>query len=515
MTIKDQIRQIAKEVLITEGSSTKYRLGTVSSLNKDGTANVMVDGGAYQASPLYPVVKGQQVALIFAQGAISAVPTRPATKQVEFEHPPFFTGGVLRFMVRNLIQDAFNANVYEILAPDLLGYTARGWNLSPDGTRAVVIWAKNNANDVHYRVYTLGGGSLGGSITDPTVPLYISDAPLLFEIVRTQDFSAGVGIHRTLAETNGVSWISALSNDPKQLYWVEHEYIPDVVSPANGDIVEIIHFYKLSPAMNPLQTGQWDIVFLNVGPITLLYRMLFYFGLAGVSSFPVNDLFPQFTSSTSIFDSDSSELFGIYSTPFGNSTVQNNGTPNFPSGVNAYSIMSASGASYTANAYGSPDSVPSIVIPNGPTILFSGTSRFSYSSPTPSGFPVYNPCKTKNFNSMMCFGDSDPSPKVIYEDAKTLVKKEGVFTNLLTETYDGFQVLRGSCSFLMTSVSSGYLVDGRGRVRKVTSTDNGLTFTAETDIAQFLKVSPGKPDPTLLNIAGGFIRGSGIVGIST
>lgn len=93
-TIRDKVKDIVRDTLISNGIASKYRLATVSSLNNDGSATVILDGNAQTVHPLYPVVKGQSVALVFStDGTISAIPTRAYPETVQTIHPPFFTGG--------------------------------------------------------------------------------------------------------------------------------------------------------------------------------------------------------------------------------------------------------------------------------------------------------------------------------------------------------------------------------------------------------------------------------------
>lgn len=298
-TIRDKVKDIVRDTLLINGKSPNYRLGVVVGLNNDGSAAVQVDGSTTSASPLYPVVIGQAVILIYSTGSVTAVPTRSRPPLVPFEHPPYFTGGFIRILGTGtgigLLQDAGNSNVYQILAPDLNpiatphAYTAKGGCLSPDGTRCCVVWfnTKNTGSsslppfDVHYRVYDLGQ-SLQGTKTN-TPELLISTAKMLFEVIRplhNLDFT-GVTVYpfnNALADPNDASVqldaVCALDSDPSKLYWPEITYFVEstytggndsgVVPPpliADGTPMQQIQLFKYDNSAIPLPTttviGTW------------------------------------------------------------------------------------------------------------------------------------------------------------------------------------------------------------------------------------------------------------------
>ena len=148
-SFKDKLKDLIKQQITSSTGTTnssKYRLGTVSLLNdnnlaleevasnKNGTCMVSVDGISINAFPLYPVVVGQEVVLIFGDaGKISAVPTRPSTPQIDIIPPPFFSGGKLRFVIdetQNIapltsvilrFQDQGSRSLFRFIIPDITG----------------------------------------------------------------------------------------------------------------------------------------------------------------------------------------------------------------------------------------------------------------------------------------------------------------------------------------------------------------------------------------------------------
>ncbi|SRR6266576_610852 len=174
MTLRDQLKQVIKRELLSRGIGSKYRISNVVTLNSDGTCLTFLDGVGITATPLYPVVSGQEVMLIFGDaGKVSAVPTRPNTPQVDVIHPPFFSGGPIKFRYAAFefggssnsvrIQDSNSNKVYRLILPDtalpgliiLLSLT-----LSPNGQYLAYTESSNggsgNTVNFAYRIYKLG-----------------------------------------------------------------------------------------------------------------------------------------------------------------------------------------------------------------------------------------------------------------------------------------------------------------------------------------------------------------------
>jgi hypothetical protein len=194
MTIRDQIKKIAAEVYLAQGSPPKYRMGTVSQMNSDGTCNIMIDGASVQAAPLFPMVKGEQVVVMRgSDGSWTASPIRAHAPIVPFEHPPFFTGGGFRVAaVVNalanggtpplgsrdgdlMIQESGNSKVFLVPSGAVNAFVAPfggnasnliDWSFSPDGQYVAFLWAdlSNTVNNYSVGVYQIGKARLSSTV---------------------------------------------------------------------------------------------------------------------------------------------------------------------------------------------------------------------------------------------------------------------------------------------------------------------------------------------------------------
>jgi hypothetical protein len=255
MTIRNQVKQIAREVIQSSGSGNKYRLATVSALNDDGTCSVMVDGSALQASPLYPVTKGQQVAVILASdGSVSAVPLRPAADQVPFVHPPFFTGGGLRvaweeqntttnpvtFAIR--YQDLGTNKIFRwpVLLTGATVAQPQVISFSPDGTKSIY------GGSLSWDTSVQGALPPGRTIKLAVVPL----GKLLSGTTPIPSFPNGFFLNSTETDVTLIAGLDIavaslpapvdtfqhyiyeivdvfVSNDASQIFWIEYMFLRD------------------------------------------------------------------------------------------------------------------------------------------------------------------------------------------------------------------------------------------------------------------------------------------------
>jgi hypothetical protein len=508
MTIKDQVKQIIREVVSSRGTNSQYRLGTVQAVNGDGTCAVMIDGNAVSATPLYPLVLGQQAIVVFApDGSASAIPTSPNTAQVEFTPPPFFTGGVLKFAAGPQIQQAFSSKIYQILASDLVGYQDLGSWFSPDGTRIVVIWGKSGNSDVHYRVYDIGQSMASTATIDPVNQIFQAKATLLFEIIRTLnwgDWAHSPPIANIMPEPaanfdnfTGIvnsPVIAALDNDPNQLYWAEHQSVDTLLS-GLGDPVEIVSTYKLDVNKNPVLMGKWTVAFVGQpgSSSASAIRSVFYLGEVGIRGV-------AFGTPSGFFDPATTEIFTqAISNPFGTDNILT-----FPPYTPlVYGILTPSGASYSVPASGG---FSATTVPNGPNVVFNSGIQSNVDQVNPSHH--WPPSRMKKFNAMLFAAPPNDFINIVYEDTKTLVKTLAKFTNPISTSGN---TLNGDCLFLMSSQTKGLLIDSRGHVRKAVSTDGGATFTIDTDTSKYLRISPGQTDPTVVR----GLSGRGFTAVST
>lgn len=121
------------------------RLGTVSQVNDDGTAYVLVDGRGIQCDMLHPAVVGQQVIVMpSGQGTYKAAPTQPNPNTIVIEPGKFFTGGANRFAVGHQFNDIPGQNemavdfqdqgsnkIFRLTFPDLL--VGDNWTFAGSG----------------------------------------------------------------------------------------------------------------------------------------------------------------------------------------------------------------------------------------------------------------------------------------------------------------------------------------------------------------------------------------------
>lgn len=189
MTLRDQIKQMTRDELGVSGSASQYLLGTIQTINADGSVVVLgSDGVSYTAGVLYPVVQGQQCILTFGDGGkIAAIPTSPAAPQTEVIHPPFLSGGgFIRLACyegnwRNpaapfqgksiMVEDTRVANKVFILDsgitdPDFTGFFAEGAafpRFSPNGRFMSVTGVDATGTNSFMVVYDLGVGPIAST----------------------------------------------------------------------------------------------------------------------------------------------------------------------------------------------------------------------------------------------------------------------------------------------------------------------------------------------------------------
>jgi hypothetical protein len=299
---RNALKKLVHDELEKRGQLGGYRIGTVTEVNDDGTVTFSIDGTGAAAVAVLPVIVGQEVLVVPDRTGGYRVAPIKATVPTPFDQPPFLAGGFMRFFGLNsnfggngaFLQDAFSSNVYQILAPDLVGYIPRGGCLSPDGTRCCVVWWNSNFEgefqltpDVHYRVYDLGS-ALSGTKTD-TVGLFTSKAMMLFEVVRNLYNWTIVGLPTlpysiALADTHDAGFLTdtvcSLDNDKLNLYWAELQLLPESLSTGGDDSgfdppllpngtptqnINLFKFVNSTPSMPSKTTmiGTWNTWFVS------------------------------------------------------------------------------------------------------------------------------------------------------------------------------------------------------------------------------------------------------------
>jgi hypothetical protein len=223
---RDQLKETAKNIILTDNllaPVTRYRLAVCSAVNDDGTVLTTVDGNEVTAFPLYPIVLGQNIMLIFGDiaGKVSAVPLRPAVPAPDLIHPPYFTGGKSRTATIHQLggslplpptantsvdfQDQGDTRVYRLSFPDLpsqwtlassigpqsTGFAAApyaGVTLSADGSYAcVVLWdgtqfeSTSVIGNYKLRLYNIGAKMQSTTVLDSDNNVYQMEATLVEE----------------------------------------------------------------------------------------------------------------------------------------------------------------------------------------------------------------------------------------------------------------------------------------------------------------------------------------------
>ena len=534
-TLRDKIKDVVRDTLST-GASSKYRLATIDTINNDGTATAQLDGASLPVSPMYPVVTGQSVVLVFSDGAVHAIPTRAHPAPIPFEHPPFFTGGFVRFSGLSAfsdgiqIQDAFSPNLYEIDISDLPGYFPVGVGsptglgsysdpvggvFSPDGTRIVVVLLNTTLSLARVRVYHIGPTLTSAGVIDSINKIFTLKTTLLIDVTRP---SNNLG----LSGFTGNVWIGrvALTADATLVYWSEVEFLSPSV---NGAPVNHVHLYKAGADGIPVEiTPPLTTKFLYPVPTFVNARSFFNVGLGSLRPLTTtNNLYQEWLFAGELWDPERGQWLAAidsFQDGFGTLASQTGDTP-FPHDD-------------PNNPTEGPASV-AIIVPTGKPYNFSGWGGILTSGTVPDGgmsivkqssgqfAPYFNSFATqvfggvgklsisRNLRSVLFRNIASPTVKndflsIFRSDISTGEISEVKLTNsLAADSSLGFGAFSPSFNplLLLSSLNSGFILDTFTHLRKVTSTDAGLTYTADP-ITDALQISPGQPDPTIIRPSG-------------
>jgi len=287
----EQIKRITRETLGgVQSNPSKYRLGYVTKLNQDGTAAILMDGKVYNAMPTYPVVAGQKAVLVFADdGSFSAIPTSPATPLVENIHPPFFTGGVLRFVVdetgifdnfANLnpvlrFQDAGSSKLYRLILSQFTNGSSilnLNYSLSKSGSNlSFLIEYTDPVTNIPF--FDIVGIKLGKKLVssgtiDATQQIF-SISPPITHLLRSIGYSTTAGITREV--------IDSFYDDTGILYFLEQQ---DIVVILGTCPIGTEQQYSATPE-NMYQSGQGILDTILVTGALILGNFLALSGTPG------------------------------------------------------------------------------------------------------------------------------------------------------------------------------------------------------------------------------------------
>lgn len=180
MSLRDSLRNAIRRQLLeqqqTSVPKSNYHIAAVNAVNADGTCDCMTDtGDIVTAKSFYTVVVGQRVMIMTdLKGNASAVPMNPLPTPIEVIHPPYYTGGKLRFVTdessnHSLVgfpgypsvrfQDQGNSTLFRLSEPTLTGWQLNftSSNLiafSPNGN--YVVLSLTNGTSLRARGYKLG-----------------------------------------------------------------------------------------------------------------------------------------------------------------------------------------------------------------------------------------------------------------------------------------------------------------------------------------------------------------------
>jgi len=231
--IRDQLAQI-------QGTSPTNLVGTVATVNADGSVMVSAsDGTQYKATPMFPLVPGQQCILVFAgQGVASAIPTSTNPAAVQVIHPPFFTGAAgMRFASTNfgslpggvpytandcLVEDNLSAKVFLVHTGISSAWAVIAAAFSPAG-RYLAFMARTafggvNVSNVVITLIDLGSAPFDGPVLSAPDNLYLLERAVVLYTV-TQNFAP---LQTGLSSSNGYGSIQV--TDTGVLYWLPSLY---------------------------------------------------------------------------------------------------------------------------------------------------------------------------------------------------------------------------------------------------------------------------------------------------
>lgn len=255
MRLKDSLKQIVRSELTKSGLlvSSKYRISTVLSVNSDGTCLASIDGATITATPLYPVVQGQEVMLAIGnRGKFSAIPTKPNAPVIETVHPPFFSGGALmRFCYDETggfngnsdpatfrFQDQNNASVYRLIASDLIGLGGiinQTYSFSPSGTNFCFSCIDTNG-DAIIRAYSLGKKLVAAGTIDSINKIFTLSTKIIANtFIPTPVPSVEVIIADAAVTDDGVLYFLDYINSGTTF---SNPALPDDSSPGSAAILE-------------------------------------------------------------------------------------------------------------------------------------------------------------------------------------------------------------------------------------------------------------------------------------
>lgn len=491
------------------------RIGICTQVNSDGSATILVDGQFYTARLLFPIVLGQRAVLMQGgTGDFTAAPTDPAPTPLDPPDHPFFSGQAFRFagaggflgvtVVR--LQDAFNSNVYQLDVSDLV--TAGFSNyvshcLSPDATRLGVIYYNSTTHQAHIRVYTIGLTlSSAGAIDQPN-KIFKLQATVLLDIVRTDNFNQ---IH-----TNTPPFVIPgeifLTSNAKKMYWSEFNALLTTVT--NGDIMTSTHLYQtdqslvVTDVVPPLATS-----FLDGAGIGFVTRSLFNVGfLSMVPLDTTNNVDLTYIPQTGggIWSPDDGLWFAAIEDPQSAFANLAGGLYTASTGPAAAALIQPTGAAYSFNTGGGPVGT---VASGGMSIKKQSAGDFwpSASPPSVSGALAQSVSFGKSFRSIAFHNLLNGSTledflRIFYEDGSGNLAEARLTNSLAADStlWNPFNTNVLTTLIILTSKTGGYLLDGNGGLRKLSSTDAGLTFTADPASAA-LPISPGTATPKSLRL---------------
>ena len=234
-TLKDRIQQIIRDQVQTQQGGTRYQVGTVTTVNPDGTVNINVNGVSYVAGALYPLVQGQQCIAVFGDGGkISAVPTGAQPAATEVIHPPFFSGAAfMRFAIFNfsgttpvpgppvdtsqfLLEDSRSQNVFVAnCGLGGLGFILTVGQFSPNGRFLGIIGVDNFVANFLIRVLDLGANPFSTASPRGSNVFNLSPTVILA-------FSVPL-INGSILGQNQDIWV----DDSGTPFWTKTDFFPD------------------------------------------------------------------------------------------------------------------------------------------------------------------------------------------------------------------------------------------------------------------------------------------------
>lgn len=227
---KERLEALIKLKLTASATANYYRTSRVASINSDGSITSIVDGAQVTATPLYPIVKGQEVVLMFdQQGKISAVPTRPNVNPLVHDHGQYLDGGIIGPLrvVTSITYNGLPGLIFQQQKDsNYYFYSETGGTIpgplafSPDGTKVTTI-IFNNSGGFYSQVYDIGTARFKGTpsgidalvknITGMTVRgnSVVVDAAALVQTYQPDSFYAGgIGVESVAVDNDGTSYYS-------------------------------------------------------------------------------------------------------------------------------------------------------------------------------------------------------------------------------------------------------------------------------------------------------------------